>query len=595
MHAAVRPKVMAGVALAAASLIAVTPVAAPPDLHRVAAAVRLTSGEGLLDDLTNLGGLTSDLVSLANLGGLTSLVGDLGNLGGLTDALAGLNLGGLANIPYNVFADIVNIPYNEINAIGIYADALGPANQIEYVMNPVTGALLEVAPNTPLIGSLAGDIPLGISGTGSWWMESLGNTWGWDDGNFGQLLGIANMLVPFPQFETPFAEELQLLLQAEIVDGGKVGCEFECADVLGYLGNWFKVPLTQLLSGYTYPTVLQGDVGNPTGVDAIWSGQHVTLNPLLPFESLAANLTGSPANNPIMLPDLGTAITNIVKLSVDLNYQDFNPLVEGSFLYWGAPTLYSLPAALGGIVQDLTGIPNQFGFPADQPLGAEPTWGPTASLPQLVTGLPQGFEYLLNGDGGTAGAGLLGYLNPEIYLQALSNDVTGLTASLENPAASLLNDIPFATFLLGGLFDPSTLPGDFSSLVPNAGADLASMLSPNLAADLSALLTSTGIAGLWDFFTTTLPSALADLDTQLGADFSTLLGSDLATNLASTLGPNLATDLASTLGPNLATDLASTLGPNLATDLSSLLSASAANTFATVIPELALQLLTSIF
>ena len=592
MHAAVRPKVMAGVALAAASLIAVTPIASPPDLHRVAAAVRLASGDGLLGDLTSLGGLSSDLGSLANLGGLSSLVGDLGNLGGLTDALAGLNLGGLANIPYNVFADIVNIPYNEINAIGIYADALGPANQIEYVMNPATGALLEVAPNTPLIGSLAGDIPLGISGTGSWWMESLGNTWGWDDGNFGQLLGIANMLVPFPQFETPFAEELQLLLQAEIVDGGKVGCEFECADVLGYLGNWFKVPLTQLLSGYTYPTVLQGDVGNPTGVDAIWSGQHVTLNPLLPFESLAANLTGSPANNPIMLPDLGTAITNIVKLSVDLNYQDFNPLVEGSFLYWGAPTLYSVPAGLGGIVQSLTGIPNQFGFPADQPLGAEPTWGPTASLPQLVTGLPQGFEYLLNGDGGTAGAGLLGYLNPEIYLQALSNDVTGLISSLQNPA-SLLNDIPFATFLLGGLFGPSTLLGNFSSLVPNAGAglasmtpdlamnlnsllpssgaDLASMLSPNLAADLSALLTSTGIAGLWDFFTTTMPSAIADLDTQLAADFSTLLGSDLATNLASTLGPNLATDL------------------------SSLLASSGANTFATVIPDLALQLLTSLF
>jgi hypothetical protein len=64
MQAAARPNVMAGVALAGASLIAVTPIASPPDLPRLTnAAVRLTSGEDLLGSLTSFD-------PLASLGGL---------------------------------------------------------------------------------------------------------------------------------------------------------------------------------------------------------------------------------------------------------------------------------------------------------------------------------------------------------------------------------------------------------------------------------------------------------------------------------------------------------------------------------------------
>ncbi|MBV9321002.1 MAG: hypothetical protein JO106_14020, partial [Mycobacterium sp.] len=405
------------------SVIAVTPVAPPPDVHRVSsAAVRLADA-------------SSDL---------------LGGLG---------NLGGLANVPYNVFADIVNIPYNEIQAIGTYAAALGPAGQsvVPSVPGLLTTVKLPVGLNGALEPVMMGPVgpggalePLGIAGTGSWEWESVGNTWGWDNGNFAQLDGIANMLVPFPQFETPFAEELQVLAEAEIRAGANGGnCEFECASALGNFANWFHVPLTTLLSGYRFPTVLTDTVGanSTTGIinfpqDAVWSNTPVVLNPLLPFESLAANLTGSPANNPIMLPNLGTAITNIVNLSNDLNYFDFNPLATGSFLYWGAPTLYSVPAFFGGLLQDLTGIPNQFLIPPFPPLGAEPITGYTASLPQLITGLPQGDEYLVNG--------LLSYVSPT------------LAADLSGPLNALGN--------LG------TLPAD--------------------------LLESTGIADLWTLLTT---------------------------------------------------------------------------------------------
>ena len=553
MHVTARPFATASLALVASSLIAVTPVAPPPDLHRVTgAAVRLADAS-------------------------SDLLGDLGNLGGLANDLGGVNLGGLANIPYNVFADIVNIPYNEIQAIGTYAAALGPAGQsvVPDVPGLLTTVELPVGLNGALEPVIEGPVgpggafePLGIAGTGSWWWESLGNTWGWDNGNFAQVDAIANMLVPFPQFETPFAEELQVLAEAEIVAGAKANCEFECASVLGDFANWFKVPLSQLLSGYTFGTVVANTVGanSATGVinfpqDTVWSNTPVVLNPLLPFESLAANLTGSPANNPIMLPDPGTAITNIISLSNELNYLDFNPFATGSFLYWGAPTLYSVPAFFGGLLQDLTGIPNQF------PLtnyGAEPITGYTASLPQLVQGLPEGFAYLLSG--------LLGYVNPT------------LAADLSGPLDALGN--------LG------TLPAD--------------------------LLESTGIADLWAFLTTALPQGIADLNTQVAAVLSSLLGTDLASNLTtnlSTLLPTLGTDLASMLGPDLAsnlttnlstllptlgTDLASMLGPDLAsnltanlstllptlgTDLASMLGTQLAVNLGSLIPQLALSLI----
>jgi hypothetical protein len=533
MRASARPYAIAGSALLTSSMIAVMPAVQPAALRVAKMDVRLVDADSLLTDVTGaLGGI--DPLSSLSLPDLGSL--DLGSL----------DLGGLANIPYNVFADIVNIPANEINAIGTYAAALGPAGES---VVPSVGGLETVYdfPGFTGLPVIEGPVgldgayePLGIAGTGSWWMESIGNTWGWDDGNFAQVDGIANLLVPFPQFSTPVAEELQVLAEAEIVDGAKVNCEFECANVLGYFGNWFQVPLTQLLSGYTFPDVLADSVGmnspigtgaTGTGVinlpgDTVWSDTSAVLNPLLPLESVAANLTGSPADNPIMLPDPATLITNVINLSNDLNYYDFNPFVTGSFLYWGAPTLYSVPAFLGGIVQDLTGIPNQFaniaGGPGDwQANGAEPFSGYTASLPELVQGLPQGFQYLLTG--------LLSYVSPT------------LAADLSGPLSALGN--------LG------TLPAD--------------------------LLSSTGIADLWALLTTALPQGIADLNTQVAAALSTLLGGDpstagtLSTDLAGLLDTGtLSADLAGLLDTGtLSTDLTgllSTALPGAAADLSSL-------------------------
>ena len=85
MELARHPYVTAGVALAAASMIAVTPVAPPPLPDVQVPAVQLTAATDLLGDVPGiLGGLESAVA--ADLGS----AGSLGSIGGLLDPLAGL-------------------------------------------------------------------------------------------------------------------------------------------------------------------------------------------------------------------------------------------------------------------------------------------------------------------------------------------------------------------------------------------------------------------------------------------------------------------------------------------------------------------------
>jgi hypothetical protein len=193
----------------------------------------------------------------------------------------------------------------------------------------------------------------------------------------------------------------------------------------------------------------------------------------------------------------------------------------------------------------------------------------------LPGGFAQGLQYFLDGNGGTAGNGLLGYLNPEIYLYALSNDFSLLTnpnhllAALplvgylglgDNVAGAVAPGSLFGTFeppvgstVVGGPFDASTLLGSF-----NPASLLGGAVDPStLTTDLSGLL----------------PNAGADLTSMLGG----------------ALDPTTLTTDLSALLPNAGADLTSMLGGGLATDLSSLLSSSAVN----VIPDLAQQLLTA--
>jgi hypothetical protein len=556
MHASARPYVIAGsAALLTSGMIAVMPAEQPAALRVANMDVRLVDSGSLLTDLT---GALGNLDPLTSLGSLS--LPDLGSLdlGGL-DSSSLFADGSLLNIPYNLFADIVNIPYYESLALDEYAYALGPADSPGGVAGwiPTGTNPADIAP---------GDL-YGVGGTGSWYMESLGNTWGWDDGNWPQLDALLHVLLPF-SFTEDFANQIQIFAQSEFIDGAHIGCEFECANPLGYLLGWLhgQTSLESLFSGTTFPDTIQGIVGDPT-FPVTWFGQSgAQLNLLEPLQAIATNLTASPISDPIQFPDLGEVFGNAEKLGEDFT-NDFNPFVEGSFVYWGLPTDYSIPTAIGGTIQDFTGIPNQFGFPATQQLGSEPVSGLTSNPSDLPGYLTQGLGYLLNGNDGEAGNGLLGYLNPEIYLQALSNDFNLLT----NPN-DLLAALPLVGFLgLGNtdVFAPGSLLGTLGPAVTNGSASAL----PN-AFDATGLLNSFDASSLLNSF-----------------DPASLLNSfDPASLLGGALDPTTLTTDLSALLPNAGADLASMLGGGLATDLSSLLSSSAVN----VIPDLGLQLLTAI-
>jgi hypothetical protein len=503
-----RPYVMAGVALAGAGLIAVTPIVSPADLPRHSnEPVRLTSTAA--DDLqalltgilggtpvTNLGTITGDLTAINDAIGLNSLLGDLGsgasgiasnltNLGNLAD---GIDLGGLQNVPYNLIADLVNIPYYESLALQEEAFALGPAGSVGGVAGWIPpGATVENGG----VDVINGQDYYALGGTGSYLYESVGNTWGWDDGNWPQVDGLAHFLLPF-QFEENITEQVQGILQAESIDGADVNCEFQCASFADYLGQWFHVPLSQLEAGYTYPTVLADTVGatgplgegivnsgGTAGQDVIWSGQHFTLDPTLGIEAIGQNLTSSPANDPIEFVNPASLLLNSELLSYDINY-DFNFLTEGSFAFWGASSLYSVPDLIGGAIKDVTGIPNQFLLPN---LGAEPLSGYTDSYSSLLPNLAEGFQYLLHGAGVPGADGLLGYLEPSTYLEAIANDTGGLMGA----AGTTLPTELFGSFdpsTLLGSFDPTTIATDLSTALSNATNDIGATLGPDLALNL---------------------------------------------------------------------------------------------------------------
>jgi hypothetical protein len=591
MHASVRPCAIAGSALLASSMIAVMPAVQPAALRVANMDVRLVDADSLLTDATSALG---SIDPLSALGGLS--LPDLGSLD-----LGGLSLpdlgslfadGSLLNIPYNLFADVVNIPFYEAEALQEYAYALGPAGTAGGVAGWIPS--WATVDNGGAVNSVEG-LLYAVGGTGSWYGESVGNTWGWDDGNWPQLDAILHFFLPF-EFTNSIAQQVETFADGEFIDGAHLGCEFECGNPLGYLLGWLHgdTPLTSLLSGTNLPTTLTDTVGVnlpgilnsidpqvivPTidsltgteGTGAIWSGLPAQLNLLDPVQAIAGNLTASPSADPIQLPDLGNVFTSAVTLGQDV-LDDFNPFQTGSFLFWGAPTDYSIPSALGGTITDFTGIPNQWGLAN---LGAEPVGGYSSNPLDVPGGLVQGLQFFLTGDGGSLGNGLLGYLNPEIYLQALNTDIGILT----NPD-NLLAALPLVGFLglgdnVAGAIAPGSLLGTFAPGYFTGPFDASSLLG---SFDASTLLNSFDPASLLNSFD---PASL------LGSfDASTLLNSfDPASLLGGALDPStLATDLTSVLGSQLGSDLATTLGTQLGTNLAT-----------TLVPDLATQLLTSVF
>jgi hypothetical protein len=319
MLAAARPYVTAGVVLVGSSLIAVTPMKPPPpDIPVEHLATRL-----------------------------------------LADSIA--------NIPLNLIDDIANVPASELDALAEEAYAVGPSD--------TTGGGAAAAAGGPGSSLFPETID---GGTGSWYEESIGNTWSWDNGNQPQAYGLLGLLIPIPALSIPLAQQLGVIGEAELPLN--TACQFECSNLLQTLtGTFFQVPLTKLLAGFTIPdsATTTDFPGIPNTPATTFGGTTVTLQPLAPITSLINSLEGTPTG--IQIPTLSQAVTTLTALTTNIS-TDFDPLITGSFLYWGASSLYGLPTLLTGLV----GLPNPFPDPVDTQPNPD-TAGPSAVLPGLVS------------------------------------------------------------------------------------------------------------------------------------------------------------------------------------------------------------------
>jgi hypothetical protein len=293
MQVAARPYVTAGAVLAAASLVAVTPIA-------------------------------QRAIHLPTLSIETQLVDS-----------------SIVNIPFNLFQEIVNIPNSEINAVTYAAESL---------FN--TGPWFVVS-NTNLWGVDPGDPSHFMSVTN--FLVPFGGLSGIDapetdfDAGLGQQLwGLAAAALPtssgcdavdcLPVSPTSPITGISgvdwFIWLSQILNGQQ---EFPLFD------NWFKVSFDQVLAGYYFDPAADGstDPSGPaytifdnmpgTGLgDAMpWSGMTYTLQPWVPIENWINGLMADPNYSNFEIPEIeeiGRALQALTAASVVA----FDPFTAGS-------------------------------------------------------------------------------------------------------------------------------------------------------------------------------------------------------------------------------------------------------------------------
>lgn len=500
MQAASRPYALAAAVLAATSAVAVTPIAARP--------------------------FELPMRSIE-----TSLV----------DA-------SIANIPINLFDDIINIPANEIYATQFFTDNLLMA--------------------------------------GPWFVVSPTNLWGVDPGDPTHFMSVTNFLLPFPalsgmnapetDFNAGLGQQLWGLVATELPTSS--GCDAAgCAPlepespITGLTGVDFYAWLGQILSGqekfplfdtwfqnanlfspyYFNPSLdaqtdpsgavhpflgwssatdpLLGGQGIPgTGPgDAMpWSGETFTFQPWVPVENFFNSLMATPSTTGLDGTGIDAIYGNPTEIAQTLQafaagLTLFDPFTPGSPF---------CPGTCSGVVS--AGL--------DYPALIK-------DIGNMMPGNPVINEWLANYAGGSAGP---------------DGGVNGPTAEQIATSIALLQNQNFWDFAnpayLGqntpGSFDLATLAPEFHQFWTELGFTVpplaAASDAPSAAAagvDPNAL--STDMSALTAMFSTSAVSELlsaltTDLTTQLQADLSTMLASlaaDLPANFASTLPADLLT------------------------------------------------------
>jgi hypothetical protein len=318
MPAASRSRVMAAAALAAASVIVVTPTS-----FRAAVPPTVSTDTRLVDS-------------------------------------------SIFNIPFNLFQDIVNIPYNEVQAL----DTL--ANSFFF--------------------------------TGTWFVVSATNLWGVDPGDPSHFMSVADLLLPFPElsglgapatdFDAGLGQQLWGLVAAELpvsaaCDAASCIPTVPTSPITGItsidtlvwleqeltgqqqfplINNWFQVPISDLQNGFTFDPSAPGSVDpsgpvvpgfglEGTGVDNAmpWSGDTFTLQPWVPVENFINSLMATPDLNGFEFPTL-TEVVQAFQAVVAGAIVDFDPITPGSPFCPGdcsiLPEFLNYPA----LVQDISNI-----------------------------------------------------------------------------------------------------------------------------------------------------------------------------------------------------------------------------------------------
>jgi hypothetical protein len=491
----------------------------------------------------------------------------------------------IANIPVNLFDDIVNIPYNEVQALDTLAYSL--------------------------------------LDTGTWWVPSSTNIWDWGPWDSTHVAAVLSFL-PFPSLDQGLGGldyQLDGLLAAELPESASCAIA-TCSPIVppdvitgstsidrdialigaltgqipsGLFDNWFRVPLSELLSGYTFTQANDPGVIDPAGpvfqefgfpldggtnpfegattlVDGQnqypWDGVTYTLNPLQPFENFYESLLATPSTSGIDgtgidLPTLTEFTQTLQNVAAGLVI-DFDPFTPGSpacLASCDVPESLTYPA----IVQDIANLD-----PSNTTLQ---TWlaeyaagtaaAPTQTQIDETIALLQTGEYNLTPDQLATIDADLASINPE--LPALYTNAGILTdpgyLAFTNGTANTFDPVyggdnpnlvaqDLVTLLtnndtnVNALSEPGVLlallappaividPGAFSAAAADPSS--ASTMS-NDAANLSALLGLSGASSLSTDLSALLSQLSTDLSTAVSADLGTTLPTDLATTLPTAL------------------------------------------------------------
>ena len=491
----------------------------------------------------------------------------------------------ISNIPVNLFDDILNIPYNELEGGGLATMA-----------------------NSFLF-------------TGTWWVPSSTNLWGIDPGDPTHIALIDNFL-PLTAFTEGFTNsagvyepglnyEFAGLLAAElpvssscdamscypmtppdvITGSTQFDRDIGFFDALmgkatdangepfGLFTNFFQVPLQDLINGYTFgsndpgivnpggsvqPTDGWGTSGNPfeggtgPGDTMPWDGVDYHLNLLQPFQTLYDSLLQTPATDGVggtgvEVPTLEGVMHTFENLEAGYII-DFDPYTAGSPACPAAcdiPTEFQVPSLIAAISAadpsntTLSEWVSQYAI--DPSLVNEPTQDEiNASTALLQTGIYNlDAQELADVDKGLAS------INPE--LPALYTNAGYFT----DPAYQAYAGTGPLDPEYGG-YNPMLVFNDLVALATNNEWNYSQLSNPELLWFLADPLTSPDPynGGVADGAAAAAASGLGSFDPSQFSQFSTDL-STLLTSLGTTVGSDALSAALADISAQISADLAS--------------------------------------